>query len=82
MPNVSFVANAKEIEAISAIAKRAKAIGITHDTMDTEMDVLATNANGCPLDLDKLLGFDDFNFVRKAPRNRYPLRLHRNRGLR
>lgn len=31
-------------------------------TMDWRMDVIATHANGNPLDLAKLLSADDFNF--------------------
>jgi hypothetical protein len=27
------------------------------------MDLMATHANGCPLDFAKLAGFDDFNLV-------------------
>ena len=33
------------------------------DAMDTRMDITATHLNGCPLDLEKLLTFDDFNFA-------------------
>lgn len=32
------------------------------DRMDFEMDLLATHANGCPLDFDRLLGFAEFSF--------------------
>ena len=33
------------------------------DKISLEMDLSAANANGCPLDLEKLLGFDDGNFL-------------------
>lgn len=35
----------------------------TADKMDVQMDVTACHANGCPLDLKKLLDADDFNFA-------------------
>lgn len=34
----------------------------TFDPQSLEMDLTATNANGCPLNFDALLTFDDFNF--------------------
>lgn len=62
MREVSFYSSPEEIELAQKIAKRAKTL-LSADIMSTEMDVIATNANGCPLDMKKLLGFDDFNFA-------------------
>lgn len=51
---------------IDKIAKRAVAMAqerqIDYDKMTARMDVMACHLNGNPLDLDKLLGADDFNF--------------------
>lgn len=53
--------------AISKIAKRQverfSAVGIASQKQDIEMDITAAHLNGCPLDLDKLLAFDDMNFA-------------------
>ena len=47
---------------ISSIVKRAgKEIGIT-DILSLWIDLDAINSNGTPLDFDKLLGFDKFDF--------------------
>lgn len=48
---------------IAAIAKRAFDLVATPglDLMSLEMDIGAAHANGCKLDLDKLLKADDFN---------------------
>lgn len=53
--------------AIERITVRAIALyganGVKLDRQSTEMDLSATHANGCPLDFDKLAGFDDFNLM-------------------
>lgn len=36
---------------------------VTLDRLSTEMDLSATHANGCPLNFDRLLAFDDFSFM-------------------
>ena len=51
-----------EARIIARIAKRAAA-SLEVEYQDTEMDVAAVHCNGCPLDLPKLLEFDDFNFA-------------------
>lgn len=43
--------------------ERAARHGIVLDPLDIEMDVSATHANGCRLDLQKLLDFDVVNFA-------------------
>ncbi len=47
---------------ILQIAKRA-CKDLKSDLVCTLMDLNATHLNGCPLDLQKLLEFDDFNFA-------------------
>lgn len=63
MSNISFEATDEEMKLVSEASKRAMALGLVRDRMDIEMDVLATNANGCTLDLNKLMAFDNFNFT-------------------
>jgi len=60
---VSFSVTKEEQTVITKIVKRAVELGITNDSMSTVMDLEATHANGCPLDFEKLLACDDFNFV-------------------
>lgn len=59
---VKFNATAEDREKIQRIAKRAAALWSDYDVMTAEMDVTACHLNGCPLDLDRLLGADVFNF--------------------
>lgn len=65
---VSFKCSTEDARIIRWIAKRAidkiqgfRAAGIGRT--DIEMDVSAVHANGCPLNLTRLLRFDDFNFA-------------------
>ena len=59
-----FAETPKEIQAIHEVAKRAMATrGFRFDMMTLEMDISACHSNGCPLDFEKLLGFDKFNFM-------------------
>ena len=75
---LSFDATAEEYDLAQAIGERAvrampewAAERQRSQTMSAdmpvavavEMDVIAVNANGCPLDLQKLLDADDFNFA-------------------
>ena len=53
---VSFDVSKKDHELILAIAKRANA------GVDTIMDLTACHANGCPLDLEKLLKAPEYTF--------------------
>lgn len=56
---VSFEVTAEESKIITKIAQRAvkdgKAAGVEVDFATMEMDLTACHANGCPLDLQKLL---------------------------
>lgn len=64
---LNFNVTKKEARLISAIADRASAElfkGCTLQTvLDTEMDITATHANGCPLKLDELLAARPFDFA-------------------
>jgi hypothetical protein len=52
---------------IDDIIARAAVLEITHkwtySRKRLQLDLTATHLNGCPLDLHKLLQFDDFNFT-------------------
>lgn len=47
----------------SRAVERAAQFGISLDMLTVQMDVSAVNANGCRLDPQKLLDFDDVNFA-------------------
>lgn len=64
---ISFKATKQEYELIGKIVDRAEAMANEHglanfDARATDMDLTACHANGCPLDFQKLLEFDDSNF--------------------
>jgi len=59
---IKFNSTKEETTLIIAIAKRAVQKVEGYSLMDCEMDLTATHLNGCPLDLEKLKNFDDFNF--------------------
>lgn len=63
---VRFNVTKKQEDLITLIADRAKN-GVfqghtTQDHLSITMDLSATIAQGCDIDLEKLLAFDDFNF--------------------
>jgi len=71
---IRFDTSKFEAELILKIAKRAKELGIVsnpksgkkdvraYSLMDCDMDITACHLNGNPLDLNKLIAADDFNF--------------------
>lgn len=64
---VSFDVSAHDRQTIRQIANRAMAASRKHKLglrkLETEMDVMAVHANGTPLDLNKFLDADEFNFA-------------------
>ncbi len=61
---LNFNVPPEDFKQIYAITKRAvKEIQGFEDLMSLEMDIIATHTNGCPLDLQKLLNADAFNFA-------------------
>jgi len=52
----------EERKLITAISKRAVKLWPEADLINVNMDVTAIRLNGCPLDLQKLLDADNFNF--------------------
>lgn len=77
---MNFHATPDEFETISKIADRASepavACGRSYPVMDIEMDITAAHANGCLLDLDRLLAFPDFDFAHDV----FGIRRHINRS--
>lgn len=67
MTEVSFKVSRDEAALIGRIVDRAaeiwKAHGVEFDALSVDMDITATHANGCPLDLSKLFGFPDVDFT-------------------
>lgn len=64
MKEISFNTTKEEDNTISLIVKRAVKLDfIEVDTLSLQMDLSATHCNGTPLDLEKLLAIDDFNFA-------------------
>lgn len=59
--NITFETTDQERDLIHKIAQRA-VDQYGGDLMNAEMDVVATHLNGCPLDLQKFLDFDDASF--------------------
>lgn len=65
---ISFTVTKAETLTIAKIVDRAEAVFRRNhrqlDRMSTMMDITACHANGCPLDLDRLLEeADDFNLI-------------------
>lgn len=68
--DVSFDRSPWEDRMAKKAAQRARAMEVAHSDggkpraiSDWWMDIIATHANGNPLDFDKLLAADDFNFA-------------------
>lgn len=62
---VRFDATAKDRQLASKCVTRARKLlkGDGRTRLDWNMDLIATHANGCPMDFAKLLNADDFNFM-------------------
>lgn len=68
----SFTATPYEMRQVRKIVARAQGMGLVkgaaatdhwYDRLTCEMDIRAAHANGTPLNFDKFLAFDDFNFT-------------------
>lgn len=66
---ISFTVPTKDLGLIDGVAARAAKMDIDANRgqhrklLEWRMDITATHANGCPLDLARLLDADDFNFA-------------------
>lgn len=60
---INWKVTKEEMKLIQNISRRAVEIWPKAKTINIDMDITATHCNGCPLDLEKLLAADDFNFA-------------------
>ena len=67
MSEINWEANIIEQDLIHQIAGRVFELiensGGNPDLISIEMTITAAHLNGCPLDLNKFLAFDDFNLM-------------------
>lgn len=67
MAKINFNTTKEEDVIISSIVDRAVRLSLIENEgenrSDLMMDLTATHCNGTPLDFEKFLRFDDFNFV-------------------
>lgn len=67
---ISFKTSRRDSELLNIAADRAVAMardhGLDYTKSDALMDLTACHANGCALDLPKLLAADEFNFAHDA----------------
>jgi hypothetical protein len=69
---ITFDVSKGEAVLIMNIARRAITAGLGgNDMLGMEMDITAAHANGCPLDLGKLLNFGDGDFAHDISGIRY-----------
>ena len=62
MTQIKWDASKDDVLSISGIARRVHKKFPEIEMFEIDMDLTACHLNGCPLDLDKLADFDDFNF--------------------
>lgn len=61
---IKWKTSKREMELIHQIVTRARRLADRPlDPMTLDMDITATHANGCKLNLDRLLTFPDFDFA-------------------
>lgn len=61
---VKFETTNEEFELVNKIISRAKELNIvSKDVLSDQMDIVAAHSNGTPLDFQKFLDFDEFNFM-------------------
>lgn len=61
---LNFMTSKTETDKILAIVSDAEIRSLLPDSKIVSiMDLAATHCSGCPLDFDKLAGFDDFNMA-------------------
>lgn len=63
MQTLSFKTTKAETQIITRIAQRAVYLNPEYNFMTAQMDVTACHANGNPLDLERLLAAEDFDFA-------------------
>ena len=64
METINFNTTKEEDRLIGLIVKRAiSSFDDISDSVSLKMDLAATHCNGTPLDFERLLAFDNFNFA-------------------
>lgn len=65
MSEINFDLNDTDRALLTKIVQRAKALklGKPNNLINVEMSIAACHLNGCPLDLQELLDFSDFDFT-------------------
>lgn len=64
MDTVSFDISDADAKRVRKIVSRIAAMaGTSIDRLEMRMDLIATHANGCPLDFERMLAADDFNIA-------------------
>lgn len=58
-----FSTTRHEFDVIQKIIDRAAGMGFRPNRLASTMDIEAVHSNGCPMDLDRWLAADDFNFA-------------------
>ncbi len=60
---INWSVTKEDSDLIDKVVHRAEAIMVNTDRTELWMDITAAHANGCALDLPRLLEADDYNFV-------------------
>lgn len=72
MPKISFDVTEQDLDLIDKLVSRAVLMGLARGPVMPEhwykrdtmlLDLVAVNANGCPMDFAAMLEADDFNFT-------------------
>lgn len=62
-PEISFEVSKEQSRTITKIVARAKKMNSRVDGLSLTMDLCACHANDTPMDFERLLAADDFNFA-------------------
>ena len=73
---ISFDVSRDDATTIRQIVQRARSMDPDLDVLSLEMDLCATHANGMPMEFERLLGADDFNFAHDV----FGIRRHMDRS--
>lgn len=67
MKEISFETSRMDFDLIQQIVNRAIGLGLEayhrRERINCHMDMAAVHANGCPMNFERMLAADDFNFT-------------------
>lgn len=63
MAKVKFDISDEDSRWVESILYRARILKLTTDPLSSRMDLIATHANGCPMDFKRMFEADDFNLT-------------------